>query len=59
MHWFMIYLLNTTPLEYTVIGQYDTFEKCHAEAVHQNKESAYVSKFACIGKPANERTHHD
>jgi hypothetical protein len=47
----MVWLVSVSPeVEYNIIGQYDSFDQCHKEVVHQNIESAYYAKFACIGK---------
>lgn len=49
MKWLMVFIIEMSPLEYKEIGRYETFEQCHTEVVHQNNESNYFAKFACIG----------
>ena len=55
MIWTLIWIVAMSPPTNDVIGYFDTYEKCHAEAVWQKQNSAYYSQWACVQTIKPER----
>ena len=48
MVWTLIFILSVNPIDVQHVGYFDTYEKCHAEAVWQTNEGVYKEQWACV-----------